>query len=94
MKSKIDNSREDKILENISRKIQESLAPSKLEIINQSKNHKQHKLFEDTKLYLKIYISECKKMEEISRINQHRIIHSILKDFIPDPIHSLSIIIK
>tara|TARA_B100000945_G_C20037311_1_gene437421 strand:- start:230 stop:484 length:255 start_codon:yes stop_codon:yes gene_type:complete len=71
-------------------KIKKNIKIDKIEIIDNSHRHKNHKLNVEKKFHLKIII-ESVQLKSLSSIESQRKIMNILKDEFKDNIHSLEI---
>ncbi len=71
-------------------KIKKNIKIDKIEIIDNSHKHKNHKLNVEKKFHLKIII-ESVQLKSLSSIESQRKIMNILKDEFKDNIHSLEI---
>ena len=71
-------------------KIKKNIKIDKIEIIDNSHKHKNHKLNVEKKFHLKIII-ESVQLKSLSSIESQRKIMNILKDEFNDNIHSLEI---
>jgi BolA protein len=71
-------------------KIIDKLNPDEILIIDKSKLHTKHKSFKSNKFYLKIII-KSEKLKNMSKINSHKTIYSLLKNEIKEKIHALEI---
>ena len=72
-------------------KLQNSLSPEYLEVINDSHKHQGHKGSPNTgHSHFTIKIS-AKKFAELSKVQAHRVIYDILADELKTDIHALSI---
>ena len=80
-------------LEKIKEKINNSLKPEKILLVDNSNLHKKHKSFDSTKFNLKLII-ESKKLKNLNKIEAHKIIFTILKEEMQSRIHALEIHIK
>ena len=74
----------------IEKKITDKIKPEKISLIDNSYLHKKHKSFDANKFHFKIII-ESKKLKEMSKIEAHKKIFSILKDEMKNKIHALEI---
>ena len=81
------------LLEEIKKKINDQLNPEKISIIDNSNLHTTHKSFDSNKYHLKVII-KSKKLENMSKIDAHKLIFSILRDEMKNKIHALEIEIK
>ena len=80
-------------LKELEEKIYKELMPDKIELINNSDLHKNHKSFDVNKLHLKLIIYS-KKMRAMNRIAAHKKILSLVKEEMKNKIHALEIKIK
>ena len=71
-------------------KIKKNIKIDKIEIIDNSHKHKNHKLNVEKKFHLKIII-ESVQLKSLSSIESQRKVMNILKDEFKDNIHSLEI---
>jgi len=71
-------------------KIKKNIKIDKIEIIDNSHKHKNHKLNVEKKFHLKIII-ESVQLKSLSSIESQRKVMNILKDEFRDNIHSLEI---
>ena len=76
--------------EKIKAKVNETINPEKLLLIDNSHLHTKHKSFDKNKFHLKIII-ESKKLKSMNKIMAHKEIFSILKDEMSNKIHALEI---
>ena len=79
-----------KIYDEIKKKIIKEINPENIRLIDNSHLHKKHKSFDLNKFHFKIII-ESKQLKEMSKIEAHKKIFSILKDEMKDKIHALEI---
>ena len=77
-------------IETIKQKILNEIEVNKIEIIDNTHKHKNHKSFNKSKLHLKIIIYSD-FLRNMNRIDSHKKITSILKEDIDKKIHSLEI---
>ena len=80
-------------LEKIEAKINKKLYPEHVLLIDNSNLHTKHKAFNSNKFYLKLII-KSKKLKNMSKIDAHKVIFSILKEEMQNKIHALEIEIK
>ena len=80
-------------LEKIKTKINKRINPEQIMLIDNSNLHAKHKSFDSAKLHLKLII-KCAKLKNMSKIDAHKVIFSILKDEMKNKIHALEIEIK
>ena len=78
------------IYESKKKKLNESINPESIELIDNSRFHTKHKSFDPKKLHLKIII-KSKKLKVMNTIVAHKKIFSILKDEMENKIHALEI---
>ena len=78
------------IYDEIKKKITKEINPQNITLIDNSNLHKKHKSFDANKFHFKIII-ESKKLKEMSKIEAHKKIFSILKDEMKNKIHALVI---
>ena len=81
------------IYEEIKEKIKRKINPKNIILIDNSYLHTKHKSFDINKLHLKIII-DSQKLREMSKIDAHKEIFSILKKEMQNKIHALEIEIK
>ena len=81
------------LLEEIKKKINYQLNPEKISIVDNSNLHATHKSFDLNKYHLKLII-KSKKLANMSKIDAHKLIFSILRDEMKNKIHALEIEIK
>ena len=79
--------------EQVKEKINKSINPKNIILIDNSSLHTKHKFFDANKYHLKIII-ESEKLKRMDKIKTHRKIFSILKDEMQSKIHALEIEIK
>ena len=77
----------------IKQKINNSIHPENIVIIDNSRFHTKHKSFDPNKFHLKIII-ESKKLKNMNKIEAHKEIFAILKEEMNKNIHALEIEIK
>ena len=80
-------------LEKIEAKINKKLYPEHVLLIDNSHLHAKHKAFNSNKFYLKLII-KSEKLKNMSKIDAHKVIFSILKEEMQNKIHALEIEIK
>jgi len=81
------------IYEEIKKKIKRKINPKNMVLIDNSYLHTKHQSFDVNKLHLKIII-DSQKLREMSKIDAHKEIFSILKKEMENKIHALEIVIK
>ena len=74
----------------IKEKINDKLSPESIILIDNSSLHVKHKSFDPNKFHLKILI-KSEKLRNMSKIEAHKEIFSILKDEMNSKIHALEI---
>lgn len=80
-----------KIRQSIERKLKSELSPEYLEVIDQSHLHEGHAGHNPGgESHFKLVIS-ASKLEGLTRIEKHKIIHKILDEELKKSIHALSI---
>ena len=77
----------------LKKKINNTLNPENIILIDNSSLHAQHKSFRSNKFYLKVII-KSEKLRKMNKIEAHKEIFSILKDEMNNKIHALEIEIK
>ena len=80
-------------LEKIKKKINKEFSPEKILLIDNSNAHVKHKSFDPKKYHLKLII-KSKKLQNISRIESHKAIFSVLDNEMKSRIHALEIKIE
>ena len=80
-------------LEKIEAKINKKLYPEHVLLIDNSNLHTKHKAFNSNKFYLKLII-KSEKLKNMSKIDAHKVIFSILKEEMQNKVHALEIEIK
>ena len=78
------------IYNEIKKKINDAINPKNIILIDNSNLHKKHKSFDRNKFHFRIII-ESKKLKQISKIEAHKKIFSILKEEMKSKIHALEI---
>jgi len=81
------------ILTHIKTKIIKSINAEEVLLIDNSHLHTKHKSFDSTKYHLKIII-KSNKLNEMKKLDAHKLIFSILKDEMRNQIHALEIEIR
>ena len=74
----------------IKEKINDKLSPESIILIDNSSLHVKHKSFDPNKFHLKILI-KSEKLRNMSKIEAHKEIFSILKEEMNSKIHALEI---
>ena len=77
----------------IEKKIKDKIKLEKLEIVDNSHKHKNHKFFSKDKLHLQLKIKSV-YLNSISRLSAQKLIMNILKDDLKNKIHALEINIE
>ena len=77
----------------IEKKLKEKINFEKLEIIDNSQKHKEHKFFSEEKYHLHLKIKSL-YLKSISRLSAQRLIMSLLKEDLKTKIHALEISIE
>ena len=79
--------------EKIKAKVNETINPEKLLLIDNSHLHTKHKSFDKNKFHLKLII-KSEKLKNMKKIDAHKVIFSILNEEMKNKIHALEIEIK
>ena len=77
----------------IKEKIKNKIELEKIEVVDNSHKHRNHKFFSKDKFHLKLVI-ESFYLNSISRVSAQKMIMKILKDDLKTKIHALEISIK
>ena len=80
-------------LQEVKDKIDKKLNAEEVLLVDNSSLHSKHKSFASKKFHLKIII-KSKQLQNLRKIEAHKIIFSILKEEMKDKIHALEIEIK
>ena len=80
-------------LQEVKDKIDKKLNAEEVLLVDNSSLHSKHKSFDSKKLHLKLTI-KSKQLQNLKKIEAHKIIFSILKEEMKDKIHALEIEIK
>ena len=80
-------------LEEIKKKLKESITLEDVEIIDNTKFHKSHKYFDSEKYHLELKIKSS-YLNSISRISAQKMIMKVLKSDLDTKIHALEIKIE
>ena len=80
-------------LNEIKSKINIKFNPEKISLIDNSSLHATHKSFDSNKFHLKLII-KSKILKNMSKIDSHRAIYSVLNEEIKNKIHALEIYIE
>ena len=81
------------LFEQIKEKINKEVNPENIVLIDNSSLHTKHKSFDPNKFHLKLIIRSI-KLKNMSKIESHKKIFTILKDEMNSKIHALEIEIK
>tara|TARA_Y100000591_G_C21782313_1_gene671800 strand:- start:739 stop:993 length:255 start_codon:yes stop_codon:yes gene_type:complete len=79
--------------ENIKKKIKKNIQDSKIEIIDNTDKHVNHKSFQKNKLHLSLIIVS-NELKVLNKIDAHKKIMGILSEELKSKIHALEIKIK
>tara|TARA_B100000242_G_scaffold276587_1_gene232586 strand:+ start:478 stop:735 length:258 start_codon:yes stop_codon:yes gene_type:complete len=77
----------------IKQKLESNIKLEKVEIVDNSLKHRNHKFFDSEKYHLKLKIKSL-YLNSISKINAHKIIMKVLKEDLKTKIHALEINIE
>ena len=77
----------------IKQKLESNIKLEKVEIVDNSLKHRNHKFFDSEKYHLKLKIKSL-YLNSISKINAHKIIMKVLKEDLKTKIHALEISIE
>ena len=80
-------------LEKVKTKINNKLKPEQILLIDNSYLHTKHKSFDSNKLHLKLII-KSKKLQNMRKIDAHKVIYSVLNEEMKNKIHALEIELK
>jgi len=80
-------------LDEVKKKIENTLSPENITLIDNSALHSKHKSFDKNKLHIKLLI-KSEKLKKMGKIEAHKMIFSILKNEMDEKIHALEIEIK
>ena len=80
-------------LQEVKDKIDKKLNAEEVLLVDNSSLHSKHKSFDSKKFHLKLII-KSKQLQNLRKIEAHKIIFSILKEEMKDKIHALEIEIK
>ena len=78
--------------EKLEQRLKELLIPSQLQVIDESAAHAGHVGANETGqgTHFRVRIA-CAQFEELSRLQRHRLVYDVLKDFIDQGLHALAI---
>jgi stress-induced morphogen len=77
-------------LKNVKKRLEDKIIFEKLEIINNSDQHKKHKFFSKDRYHLQLKIKSL-YLNSISRLSAQKLIMNILKEDLKNKIHALEI---
>tara|TARA_B100000029_G_C17355271_1_gene880463 strand:- start:104 stop:358 length:255 start_codon:yes stop_codon:yes gene_type:complete len=80
-------------LDEVKAKINKEFEPEKLILVDNSSLHKKHSSFDSNKFHIKLII-KSKKLENMTKIDSHRAIFSILDNEMKNKIHALEIVVE
>ena len=80
-------------LDDLEKKIKDNIKLEKIEIVDNSHKHKNHKFFSPEKLHLHLKIKSI-YLNSITRLNAQKLIMKILKEDLKTKIHALQISIE
>ena len=80
-------------LEEVKVKIEKKLNPEHILLIDNSNLHTKHKSFDSHKFHFKLIITS-EKLKNMTKIDAHKVIFSVLDDEMKNKIHALEIKIK
>ena len=80
-------------LQEVKDKIDKKLNAEEVLLVDNSSLHSKHKSFDSKKYHLKLII-KSKQLQNLRKIEAHKIIFSILKEEMKNKIHALEIEIK
>jgi BolA protein len=80
-------------LNEIKSKIYTKFNPEKISLVDNSSLHVKHKSFDSNKFHLKLII-KSKILKNMSKVDSHRAIYSVLNEEIKNKIHALEIHIE
>jgi stress-induced morphogen len=80
-------------LDKVKNIIENKISPENVLLIDKSALHKKHESFNSNKFYIKLII-KSKKLKEMSKVDSHKLIYSILRDEMREKIHALEIEIE
>ena len=78
------------LFDQIKEKINKTINPENITLIDNSSFHSKHKSFNPNKLHLKIII-KSEKLKKMNKVAAHKEIFSILKNEMKNKIHALEI---
>ena len=74
-------------------KINKNIHPEEITIIDNTHLHTKHKFFDSEKFHLKLII-KSKKLKNMDKIEEHKVVYTILKNEMIKKIHALEIEIQ
>ncbi|WP_420413192.1 BolA family protein [Roseibium sp.] len=78
----------------ITNKLTAAFAPSFLNVIDESENHRGHGGWrEGGETHFRVQIA-ADKLQDLSRVNQHRAINEVLADELASTVHALAIEVR
>ena len=80
-------------LDDLEKKIKDNIKLEKIEIVDNSHKHKNHKFFSPEKLHLHLKIKSI-YLNSITRLNAQKLVMKILKEDLKTKIHALQISIE
>ena len=80
-------------LDDLEKKIKDNIKLEKIEIVDNSHKHKNHKFFSTEKLHLHLKIKSI-YLNSITRLNAQKLVMKILKEDLKTKIHALQISIE
>ena len=80
-------------LQDIKKKLENKINFEKIEIINNTKKHKNHKFFVKEKYHLHLKVKSM-YLSSLTKLSAHKIIMKILKEDLKSRIHALEISIE
>ena len=80
-------------LQDIKKKLENKIKFEKIEIINNTKKHKNHKFFVKEKYHLHLKVKSM-YLSSLTKLSAHKIIMKILKEDLKSRIHALEISIE
>ena len=80
-------------LDKLKEKINKEFSPEKLLLVDNSSLHKKHSSFDSNKFHIKLII-KSKKLQNMTKIESHRAIFSVLNDEMKNKIHALEIVVE
>lgn len=79
------------VKQNIEKKLSDQLQPAHLEVIDESEKHHGHGGWrEGGETHFRVAI-QAEKLSSLSRIEAHRLVHSILEEELAGPVHAFAL---